>query len=103
MKSTHDEIAAPRASTRQPGKPLVPIDSSLLGDVQVKITARLGSGSLLVKDLLELRSGASLPLDTPLNGEIDILLNDAVIARGEVVAVGDQYGVRITSIAPTGT
>lgn len=82
------------------GKQLVPINSSLLGDVKVRLEARLGTGTLCVKDLLALKSGASIALDTPLNGEIDIILNDAVVARGEVVAVGDQYGVRVTAVAP---
>ncbi len=79
--------------------PLVTINSDLLADVAVTLEARLGTGTIQIKDLLALKAGSSVVLETPLNGVVDVLLNSALIARGEVVAVGDHYAIRITAIA----
>ena len=81
------------------GKRLVPVFSDVLADVGVELTVRLGSGAMTVRDLLSLKVGATIELDMPLNGMVDVCLNDAVVARGEIVAVGDHYGVRVTEVA----
>jgi len=86
-------------TTHGHGKRLVPVFANILADVGVSLTVRLGSGAMSVKDLLALREGAVVTLDMPLNGVVDVCLNEAVIARGEIVAVGDHYGVRITEVA----
>ena len=85
----------------QPGKGerLVPVFADVLADVSVELTVRLGSGSLSVKELLSLKNGATVVLDMPLNGLVDLYLNDAVVARGEIVAVDDHYGIRVTEVA----
>ena len=100
MKLPDEQKASGGEAAQAGGKPLVPINGAILGDVKVKLDARLGTGTLQVKELLALKVGAAITLDTPLNGEVEILLNDAVVARGEIVAIGDQYGVRVTSVAP---
>jgi len=81
------------------GKKLVPVFANILGDVGVSLTVRLGSGTIPVRDLLALRQGAVITLDMPLNGVVDVYLNEAIVARGEIVAVGDYYGVRVTEVA----
>jgi len=86
--STHDQVH----------RPVIAPDSPLLRDVSVSIEARLGEAVISVAELLALRTGALLPLDTPLGGQIDLYLNRALVARGEIVAVGDQFGVRISEI-----
>jgi flagellar motor switch protein FliN len=77
---------------------LVPLDSDILGDVEVKLSAILGHGVIAVRDLLDLEDGNVLNLDTPLDGMIDVTLNGRVVAKGEIVAVGDRFGVRIAKI-----
>jgi flagellar motor switch protein FliN/FliY len=79
--------------------PLIPADSSLLHGVEVTLQARLGQLVLPVSELMDLRNGAILALETRLNEPIDLLLNDTLIARGEIVAVDDCFGVRIVEIA----
>jgi flagellar motor switch protein FliN/FliY len=81
------------------GSPLISADSSLLKDVPVTLEARLGSVAMPVSELLELRAGSVLSLDSPLNEPIELFLNGALVARGEIVAVDDKFGVRIVEIA----
>lgn len=74
-------------------------DLSILGSVEVSIEAVLGHKKILIKDLNNLQQGQSLALDTPLNGSVEIKLNGVLIAIGEIIAVDDQFGVRITKLA----
>jgi flagellar motor switch protein FliN len=78
--------------------PIVALESDIFNDVDVKLTAILGNGILTVRTLLDLSEGSVIDLDTPLDGMIDLVLNHHLIARGEIVAVGDKFGVRITTI-----
>jgi flagellar motor switch protein FliN len=80
------------------GKPVVALNASILGDVDVTLSAILGRGSIPVRRLLELSVGDAVELDTPLNGVLDLTLNGKTVARGELVAVEDKFGVRITEI-----
>ena len=66
--------------------------------VTVRISAELGRCSLRVRDVLNLGIGSIVALDCAADGPIDVLVNDAPIARGEVIAVGDRFGVRITEL-----
>jgi flagellar motor switch protein FliN len=80
------------------GKPVVALSASILGDVEVTMSAILGRGTIPVRRLLELSVGDAVELDTPLNGLLDLTLNGRIVARGELVAVEDKFGVRITEI-----
>lgn len=71
---------------------------ALLGDLAVTLEIRLGTKELPVKELLALRSGSLLELSKHVQQDIDVLLNGKTIARGQIVAVGDQFGVRISEI-----
>ena len=79
-------------------KALPSVDLSVFSDVEVELTATLGRGSMTVGGLSALEEGDAIALDTPLNGMVDLSLNSRIVARGEIVAVGDQFGVRITEI-----
>lgn len=81
------------------GPPLIAADSSLLKDVPVTLEARLGSVAMPVSELLDLRAGSVLNLDSRLNEPIELFLNNSLVARGEIVAVDDRFGVRIVEIA----
>jgi flagellar motor switch protein FliN len=74
------------------------LDPEVLGNVSVELTATLGSGKMTMHRLASLATGEVLSLDTPINGTVELSLNGIAIARGEIVAVGDQFGVRITDI-----
>lgn len=82
-----------------PAKTLAPIDERLVRDVPVSVEARLGSAQMTIEQLMALKAGAIVTLDTGLADHVDIHLNGACIARGEIVAVGESYGVRIVEVA----
>lgn len=74
------------------------LDPELLGDVSVELDALLGKGSMSLSRLASLKDGTVVGLDLPLNGQVDLALNGRIVARGELVAVGDNFGVRITEV-----
>lgn len=81
------------------GTPLLSAGSPLLGDVAVTLQARLGSVEMTLADLLALRTGSVIELKTRLSEPVELYLNDGLVARGEIVAVDDRFGVRILEIA----
>lgn len=99
-----EEIEQQISVKRQPetrgakARSVTSLDASVLGDVDVQLTAILGRGMLTVKQLLDLAAGSIVELGTPLDGMVEISLNDRLIARGEIVAVEDRFGVRITQV-----
>ena len=91
---------APRSSNKAVAAgDALSLDSAVLNEVPVTLKAKLGEATLSVADLLGLGEGSVVPLDRSLNDVIELRLNNAVVARGEIVAVGDRFGVRIVEIA----
>ena len=74
------------------------IASDVLRDVQVSLETYLGGAELTVQELLDLKSGSIVKLDLRLNELVELRLQGSVVARGEIVAVGDHFGVRILEI-----
>jgi flagellar motor switch protein FliN/FliY len=73
-------------------------DLNLLLDIPLEITVELGRTKIQIQELLSLGPGATVSL-SKLEGEpVDILANDKLIARGEVVLQNKKYGIRITEI-----
>lgn len=70
----------------------------LVKNVKVMLTVYLGNSEITVSDLFDLKNGSLLTLDRDLNAPVDITHNGNVIARGELVAIDDNFGVRITEI-----
>ena len=67
-------------------------------DIPLKVTVELGSSRLKVKNVLELTKGSVVELDK-LSGEpVDLLVNGRLMARGEVVVINENFGVRISEI-----
>jgi flagellar motor switch protein FliN/FliY len=80
-------------------EPTVPISKmDLLLDVPVEIVAVLGRKKMLLRDILDLGPGALIELDKLAGENLDILVNGKIIARGEVVVVDENFGLRITEI-----
>jgi flagellar motor switch protein FliN len=84
--------ASGAASNRSSAAPL------LMG-VKLPIRVLLGRTQLCLRDIAELGSGAVVELDCSPDDPVEIIVNDRVIAHGEVVVVSGNYGVRITKIA----
>ena len=74
------------------------IDQRLIQSIPVTVTAELGSTKIKLKDLLRLTQGSVLELDTAAGEMLSLKVNDTVIAKGEVVNVGDQLGLTILEI-----
>jgi flagellar motor switch protein FliN/FliY len=70
----------------------------LLLSVPLKITAELGTCKMLVEDILKLGTGSIVALDRLAGGPVDLLVNDKLVARGEVIAIDENFGVRITEL-----
>ena len=70
----------------------------LLLDVPLEITVELGRTSMLVKDILELGTGSVIELDKLAGEPVEIMVNNKLIAKGEVVIIDENFGVRITKI-----
>jgi flagellar motor switch protein FliN/FliY len=70
----------------------------VLYDVEMTLTVELGRTRLPLREVLDLAPGAVLELDRAASSPADILINGRLIARGEVVVVDEDYGVRITQI-----
>lgn len=103
MKSrTQTDISPAQEGPAPSGPALLAIDSAILKDVQIGLQARLGEASLSVAELLALKAGSVVKLDLKVNDLIDLHLNGALVARGEIVAVDDSFGVRIVEIAKAG-
>jgi flagellar motor switch protein FliN/FliY len=70
----------------------------LLQDVDVKLTVEIGSTSLSLRELLALGEESVIELDRDANELLDIFVNGTLIGRGEVVTVGEKFGVRMTEL-----
>jgi len=70
----------------------------LLLDVQLEITIELGRTRKEIREVLALSPGAVVELDRLAGEPVDVLVNGRLLARGEVVVVGESFGVRIVDI-----
>jgi len=92
------------ANAPQPHEPFVPAflpaprGLELLHGVDMEVTVELGRTRMTVRDLLALSPGAVLELDRAAGSPADLLVNGRLIARGEVVVVDEDFGLRVTEI-----
>ena len=70
----------------------------LILDVKLPLRVRIGSKKMLLKDVLSMDIGSVIELDQLANDPLEILVDDKVVAFGEVVIVDGNFGVQITQI-----
>lgn len=78
-----------------------PVDQNnlnLLMDIPLKVTVELGRTQKQIKDILEMSQGSIIELDKLAGEPVDILVNNKLIAKGEVVVIDENFGVRVTDI-----
>ncbi|WP_417900551.1 flagellar motor switch phosphatase FliY [Bacillus haimaensis] len=75
-----------------------PNNLNMLMDIPLQVTVELGRTRRSVKDILELSSGSVIELDKLAGEPVDILVNNKLIAQGEVVVIDESFGVRVTDI-----
>ncbi len=71
---------------------------ALLQGVDVKLTVEIGSTSLTLRELLALGEQSVIELDRQANELLDVFVNGTLIGRGEVVTIGEKFGVRMTEL-----
>lgn len=79
----------------------IPFSTNVFDSIPVKVTAELGSTMITLKDVYELNEGAIIELDRHAGEPLDLLVNGQLVAQGEVVAIDNNYGIRIKSIIKT--
>jgi len=83
---------------RAKGKTGTPKDLEFILDIPLEVTVEMGRTKMLVNDLLQMGQGSIIELSRLAGEPFDILVNNKLIARGEVVVVNEKFGVRITDI-----
>lgn len=78
------------------GNPAANLD--LILDIPVTLSLELGHAAISIRQLLSLAPGAVVELDRLVGEPLDVLANGTLIAHGEVVVVGDKFGIRLTDV-----
>ena len=81
-----------KPSTELPG------NLELFLDVPVAVTVQLGSCQLPMREVLQLNVGSIVQLDKLADAPVEVLVNDKLVARGEVVVVENKFGIKITQL-----
>ena len=74
------------------------INPDVLQSIPVTISVEVGKTSLKIRDLLRLTQGSVVELERLAGEPLDLLVNNTVVAQGEVVLVNDRYGIRLTRV-----
>jgi flagellar motor switch protein FliN len=104
------KAAAPSAATDfSAPAPRPAVDSAqsagamdLLMDVRLAMTMRFGARNMLLREVLDLTPGTVVALDRKIQEPVDLLLDGKLVARGEVVVIDGNYGLRVTDVSPLG-
>ncbi|MDP7057142.1 MAG: flagellar motor switch protein FliN [Nitrospinaceae bacterium] len=70
----------------------------LILDIPLTVTVELGRSKMLINDLLQLGQGSVIELTKLVGEPLEVLVNNKLVARGEVVVVNEKFGVRLTNI-----
>jgi len=87
----------PLSQHNSDAKPLTGLP--FLGAVKIHVAVRVGEVETSISELLQLKQGSVLALDRLVDEPLDVLVDQHVVARGVLVAVGEHFGVRITEAA----
>jgi len=97
---TSVQTSAPPAISDSVGSSDSNLDRIL--DIPLVLSAQLGNTRMLIKDLLQLGPGSIVELDKLAGEPLEVLVNERLVARGEVVMVNEKFGIRLTDvISPT--
>lgn len=81
-----------------PAEEAEPNPLGLLADVELELTVELGQSRRSLREILEMGPGSVMELDKHAGESVDLLVNGQLVARGEVLVIGENYGVRITEL-----
>jgi flagellar motor switch protein FliN/FliY len=103
---THAEVEAHEDESEpslEDFKPTMPgnINPEVLQNIVVNLSIEVGRAQIKIKDLMRLTQGSVVELDRIAGEPLDLLVNNSVVAQGEIVLVNDRYGVRLTRVVPS--
>jgi flagellar motor switch protein FliN/FliY len=75
-----------------------PANLDFILDIPLEISVELGRTKMIVQDLLKLGQGSVIELTKPAGDTLEILANNRLIAKGDVVVMNDKYGIRLTEV-----
>jgi flagellar motor switch protein FliN len=75
-----------------------PPNLEMFMDVPVGVTVQLGSCQISMREVLQLNAGSVLQLDKLADSPVDVLVNEKLVARGEVVVIENRFGIKITEL-----
>ena len=76
------------------------INGEVLENIPVTLSIEVGRAVIKIRDLMRLTQGSAVELDRIAGEPLDLLVNNTVVAQGEVVLVNDRYGIRLTRVVP---
>jgi flagellar motor switch protein FliN/FliY len=94
-----DRGGAPPGGDAEEGKSAVAGRFDLLLEVKLEAVVRFGSRSLELRELLELGPGDVVEMDRQVTDPVDLIVGDKIVARGEVVLIDGNFGLRVTDVA----
>jgi len=92
------EIAQATVAAAVQMEPSGAINSRVLETIPVTISVEVGRAVIKISDLMKLTQGSVVELDHIAGEPLDLLVNNVVVAQGEVVLVNDRYGIRLTKV-----
>ena len=96
-EETENQTETPVEETKSSER--VSVDNlRVLENIDVTLTVEVGHTEIKIRDLLRLNEGSVIELDRLAGDPLDILVNGTIIARGEVVMVGERFGIRFSEI-----
>ena len=72
----------------------------MLQNIPVTLSIEVGRAVIKIRDLMRLTQGSVVELDRIAGEPLDLLVNNTVVAQGEIVLVNDRYGIRLTRVVP---
>ena len=105
LENLIDDLEEPQADTPEAPVPqagggdlATSMNLDFVMDIPLQVTAELGRAKMLINDLLQLGQGSVIELNKLAGEPMEILVNDKLIARGEVVVINEKFGIRLTDI-----
>ncbi|MES2933113.1 MAG: FliM/FliN family flagellar motor switch protein [Pseudomonadota bacterium] len=103
VKSSAQVIELPELhSTGREGASILSGNLDVIKNVKVKLTIRVGETTVSVNELMHMKEDHLLKLDAAIDTPVDVLLDGNIVARGQLVAIDDNFGVRITELPKAG-
>ena len=100
LEEQADATPAPITQLADDGNPRPDseLDLDMVLDIPVTISMEIGRTKINIRNLLQLSQGSVVELDRLAGEPMDVLVNDTLIAHGEVVVVNDKFGIRLTDV-----